>query len=448
MNRVVNFTKNRYIMFALSLVVIVAGIVGTIAQGGFNLGIDFKAGLNQRVQVAPVAAVISYSGDAQATVNVSGSALTVDLLKEGQTEEFSLSFDEYATLGALGTAVAEVPGMTLQARASGQTSSAQLVGFSYPVEMAGEPVSINFVDDSTASPVSIDQIRDTLDSLGAPQIQIVGDEVNQDFIIRVLDPGGDVNFSSTTSAKIKGLLGDAFGAEQILVKQTDYVGARFSGELGSQTVSLTIFALLLILIYIWIRFKLAFAVSAISALVHDVLIMLGFIGAFQMEVVTATIAAVLTIIGYSLNDTIVVFDRIRENQKLMRDSNFTGVINTSITQSLSRTIITSLTTLLAVVALFIFGSGPIRDFALAMIVGVVVGTYSSIFIASPVLLGWTNVAKKRKQTKDNEKYGVKTAPKVESEGAEAPKETKTAEMPAAEIPSAQRKLKGKRQKKK
>ena len=326
-------------------------------------------------------------------------------------------------------------------------SSAQLVGFSYPVQVSETQAVVNYVASANDKPVSIDQIRKTLEPIGGPQIQMVGADANQEFLIRVLDSGEIDDFSEVTSRKILDLLRAAFGADQVLVRQSDYVGARFSGELGSQTVSLTIMALFLILIYIWIRFQLAFAVSAVTALVHDVLIMLGFIGAFQMEVVTATIAAVLTIIGYSLNDTIVIFDRIRENQKMMRDSNFTSVINTSITQSLSRTVITSLTTLLAVVSLYIFGSGPIKDFALAMIVGVVVGTYSSIFVASPVLLLWSNVSRKRKQGKDSQKYGVKPAAVKPQQPVSVETEEPVKPESSMEIPSAQRRLKGKRKKK-
>ena len=194
--------------------------------------------------------------------------------------------------------------------------------------------------------------------------------------------------------------------------------------------------------YIWFRFKLGFAISAITALGHDVLIMLGFIGTIGLEVSTTTIAAVLTIIGYSLNDTIVVFDRVRENQSLLKGERFDIVVNTSITQSLSRTLITSLTTLLAVLALYLFGTGSIKDFALNLIVGILVGTYSSIFIASPVLLGWTNVVQKRKAKKS----GVSTQAavvKVDEEENNSDSLTKT-----AVIPDVERKLKGKRKKKK
>jgi preprotein translocase subunit SecF len=146
--------------------------------------------------------------------------------------------------------------------------------------------------------------------------------------------------------------------------------------------------------------------------------MVLFIGTFQIEVSSATIAAVLTIMGYSLNDTIVIFDRIRENEKLLSESSFVQVINVSITQSLSRTIITSITTLLAVTAIYIFTTGQIQAFALNMIVGVLVGTYSSIFIASPTLLGLSGG--KRIQEKVKAKDGV-ASPTLDGESADAPR---------------------------
>ena len=170
--------------------------------------------------------------------------------------------------------------------------------------------------------------------------------------------------------------------------------------------------------------------------------MLGFIGTLGLEVSTTTIAAVLTIIGYSLNDTIVVFDRIRENQTLLRGDRFDNIVNISITQSLSRTIITSLTTLLAVTALYVFGTGSIKDFALNLIVGILIGTYSSIFIASPVLYSWTNVARKRKAKKS----GVSTPTSVVKDDEKEDEPVSMAKT--VEIPEAERKLKGKRKKRK
>lgn len=314
MKNVVQFTRIRFIMIVVSIVVIAAGITATVMQEGFNLGIDFEAGLRQRVEI--------------------GGADDVDVAA----------------------------------------------------------------------------VRDALAGIDGVQIQRVGQPEDDEFSIRVRDPGNVENFSQTMSSQVEDALGEAFGASNIVVLQTSFVGPRFSQDLASQAIWLTTLALLLILAYIWFRFRLGYAASAIVTLIHDVAVMLGFIGAFQIEVSTATIAAVLTIIGYSLNDTIVIFDRIRENEGILRESPFETIVNTSITQSLSRTLITSLTTMLAVLAIFLFATGQIRDFALNLMVGIVVGTYSSIFVASPMLLAWRTRAIARRRSKEVAKYGGRAAP--------------------------------------
>ncbi|MBC7333022.1 MAG: protein translocase subunit SecF [Actinobacteria bacterium] len=145
-----------------------------------------------------------------------------------------------------------------------------------------------------------------------------------------------------------------------------------------------------ILIYVWIRFELRFGVSAIVALIHDVLITLGVYAILHREVNTSTVAAVLTILGYSLNDTIVVFDRIRENTSLASKLGYAKIVNNSVNQTLARSINTSLTTLFPIVVLLAIGSPALKDFALTLTVGIVSGTYSSIFIASPLLVIWNN----------------------------------------------------------
>jgi preprotein translocase SecF subunit len=165
---------------------------------------------------------------------------------------------------------------------------------------------------------------------------------------------------------------------------------KISGQVASQMQLRALFAIILalgmIVGYIWFRFQLRFGLAAIAALAHDVLITLGVLAIFGKEINLRIIAALLTIIGYSLNDTIVVFDRIRENMGILRGRLFGEIINVSINQTLARTLLTSMSTLLAVGALFVWGGEVIRDFAFALIVGVIVGTYSSVFIASPILL--------------------------------------------------------------
>ncbi len=188
----------------------------------------------------------------------------------------------------------------------------------------------------------------------------------------------------------------AMGERFISIERLETVGPRVGEQLKESGLLSLLVALLLILIYIAFRFDIRYAPGAVAALAHDVIIAVGFFTAIQMEMNLPIIAALLTIVGYSLNDTIVVFDRIRENLTNEGDSDVPGVVNRSISETLSRTVITSLTTFLAVLAIFIWGSGLIQDFALALIVGIVVGTYSSVFVASPVMVFMDGYLKTRK----------------------------------------------------
>ncbi|MFP4643596.1 MAG: protein translocase subunit SecF [Spirochaetales bacterium] len=252
--------------------------------------------------------------------------------------------------------------------------------------------------DSNEVTVSLDDVRNALEEFDGTQVQSVGSDSEQRYSIRVIADGGDDGEASDLAADILSVLRNEFGESAVSEESSDFVGAAFSENLARQTFVLISVALALILLYVWIRFRLAYAISSILPLIHDLAFMLVFIGAFQVEISTATVAALLTVIGYSLNDTIVIFDRVRENEALMRGASFYEVVNTSITQSMTRTIITSLTTLLAVIAIYIFARGTVQDFALNLIVGVIVGTYSSIGIASPALLALQRrIGHKRKQ---------------------------------------------------
>jgi preprotein translocase SecF subunit len=201
-----------------------------------------------------------------------------------------------------------------------------------------------------------------------------------------------------------------------VVKESDNVIAPvYAKGLRLQVTGLVVFLLLVMLLYITFRFKyIKFGIGAVFALFHDVIIIMGFVAITGLELNYTIIAAVLTIVGYSLNDTIVIFDRIRENFGIMKDISSREIINTSINQSLSRTIITSVTTLLAVGALYIWGGPKIENFALTLIVGIICGTYSSIFIASPTVDSWDTIfaskkdkAKKlKKEIKDQQKQST------------------------------------------
>lgn len=174
------------------------------------------------------------------------------------------------------------------------------------------------------------------------------------------------------------------------------VGRQVSTELIRRTWQAILVAIFGILVYVSWRFRLGYAVAAVAALVHDVLIALGICSVFRVEMSLPVIAALLTIVGYSLNDTIVIFDRVRENRKLLRKAPLFEIINRSINQSLTRTINTSLTTLIPVVILLALGGPVLRGFALVMLVGVIVGTYSTIYVANPIFYWWSRAAERAK----------------------------------------------------
>ncbi len=175
------------------------------------------------------------------------------------------------------------------------------------------------------------------------------------------------------------------------------IGQQVSQELAQKGWQAVLLAIVAILVYISWRFRLRYAIGAVAAILHDVIIALGVFAIFQIEVNLATIAAFLTIVGYSLNDTIVIYDRIRENLKVERRRPIFEIINHSVNQSLSRTLNTSLTTFIPVIILFLFGGSVLRGFSLALLIGVIVGTYSSMYIANPILYAWSLKADKAKK---------------------------------------------------
>lgn len=244
-------------------------------------------------------------------------------------------------------------------------------------------------------PASVNALREVVTVPGA-EITRFGAE--NEYLIRAPQLGGQ---EEQVAGEITGLLADRYGAGGFEVVRTEAVGPKIGAELQQRAALAILLSFGLTLVYLAFRFQWRFGVAAVIAVVHDVLITLGFISAFQLEVSLPTIAAVLTIIGYSLNDTIVVFDRARENlKKSGRREEFSDILNRSINETLPRTTLTSGTTVGALLALFIFGGEIIRDFALILIVGIVVGTYSSIFVASPALLEiqrrWGGTKKQRR----------------------------------------------------
>ena len=254
----------------------------------------------------------------------------------------------------------------------------------------GTLVAVNFTE-----PVDINKIRSSLSSVSIDgqnfdfskeEIKHFGDESN--IAIRIASIENEPpRFANRVSESLASIYPDLLPSEKSdFILSIDKVGPKVGAELSSDAVLAILYALGFILIYISIRFEFKYAIGAIAALTHDVLITLGVFSILGYEISLAVIAAFLTIVGYSLNDTIVIFDRVRENVKSLKGSSMKSVINQSINDSLSRTIVTSLTTFLVVFILFLVGGEVIHTFSFAMIVGVIIGTYSSIFVASPIVI--------------------------------------------------------------
>ena len=213
------------------------------------------------------------------------------------------------------------------------------------------------------------------------------------FVIRTSTSDKDEVYAALGEASCILMEDEAGESEASFIKQ---IGPRVGNELRSRAVDSILLAMFFIVLYIWYRFQFKWGLAAVVALFHDIIITVGLLALFQIEISLTIIAALLTIVGYSINDTIVVFDRIREDNRLRKGKTFEEIVNKGINETLSRTIVTSLTTFVAVLMLFLFGFGEIHDFAFTLMIGIIVGTYSSIFVASPILIDWHARMKKNK----------------------------------------------------
>lgn len=231
-------------------------------------------------------------------------------------------------------------------------------------------------------PTSVAELRPVIDQ-AVPGSEITAFGEGNEFLVRAPQADGD---ASGGSERIIDALRAQFGEQGYEIVRTEAVGAKVGGELQTRALLAILLSFATTLIYLAFRFEWRFGLAAIIATAHDVLFAMGFISVLQLDVALPTVAALLTILGYSLNDTIVVFDRVRENLPRVRRDGFEAVLNRSINETLPRTVLTSLTTIVTLLALFLFGTGSLRDFALIMIVGVVIGTYSSIFVGATSLL--------------------------------------------------------------
>jgi preprotein translocase subunit SecF len=458
MKRVIQFSKVRYIFFAFSLCLFAAGVVGYIVNGGVNLGVDYRAGLAQQFQIAPASFTLQYSGTSrfEVTMPTGEQALTApgDFIVvitdpvTGARQENAFKFSQYQTVADLLTALNAIPGMSAAAIGSASVGTLQLLPPVQSIDIAGVRYVFNAKPSSggSAAPaVAIGDIRDTLASMGKFDLQVVGAPADQKFIARFESSEANLAFQQETQAKLTQLLGAKYGPDQILLISSAFVEPRMSQALASQSVWLAVIAMLLILIYLLFRFRPAiYAVAAVLGVLHDAIVILAFDAVFKVEIDAGTVAAILTILGYSINDTIVIFDRVRENTSIMRGSTMTTIMDTSFSQNLGRTFITSGATMLTVLSLFILTTGTIHTFSYNMLVGLIEGTYST-FISTFIALEWLRWTEKRKKAKEAVKYGVSQAPSKDEEleeeepegGAEIAESEAQAPQVTAQAPSTE-----------
>ena len=395
--------KYKKYAFLFSVLFIVAGVIVFIVAGGFNKGIDFGSGYSETFQIAPLGFSVSYTGKRGATLSVADNTLVLQFRDAEGVEEHRFPSSEYPLSGDLASALSSL-GLNVSLSNPNLETQNLVSGFGYPATLSSTMHRVNFYTQDVD--VKIEDVREAVDSISGAKVQTVGDKNKAQFQVRIVL--SDNEGQKEAEEKVDNALSSYFGKENLVVLQSNFVGPKFSSTLLRSSLLAVLIAFVLILLYISIRFRLSYALSSIIALVHDVLMMLSFVVILRLEVSGTTIAAVLTIIGYSLNNTIVIFDRVRENIKNNKGGDVYNFVSLSVRQSFTRTAITTLTTLFAIVPLAIFGSGEIKLFAINLIWGLVIGAYSSSFIAPSLLMFFHKYfpIDKIKEKKGEEEYSL------------------------------------------
>ncbi|MDR0602461.1 MAG: protein translocase subunit SecF, partial [Treponema sp.] len=345
--KIIRFSRLFIPAAIFSAVIIVAGVAGYIAFG-FNLGIDFQAGLIQEVRFAKPAFGVTYSGRGTAGISLDREGITVtvagSIAESGGSHVFS--YAEYGTVGAIAGALASgVEGIEVSFLGNRNDPSTGIVynAQGSPRLESGTPYVVHCLSPD-APAISIQDVRDALAGFERTvSVQELGVPSDRHYMIRLESSGteGEGQPEGVPADSVIAALEGHFGRGEVVVIRSDYVGSRFSKNLTDQAGILLFFTLILILAYSSIRFKPQYAIGAVLAIVHDGLVIAGFVAWTRMEFNTTTIAAILTILGYSINDTIVIFDRIRETRRIYPEDSFLDVLNRSLTETLGRTIITT-----------------------------------------------------------------------------------------------------------
>jgi preprotein translocase subunit SecF len=372
----INWMAKAKYFYALSGVLLVAGLISVISQGGIRYGLDFKGGTNVDVRFAQPPNI---------------DQLRKGLSAQGLGDSEIQSISDIANPNANEVVISlEQKGNADQALDVSKTQILNALGSIYGTANTSKP------DFNAATPASLATFLTQRDPLLLSTN--AGDRYSQltkkilDYRDRdkngVLTSFDDLSRVDGVTAPVASAIRENFTLGAFAIRNVEIVGPKVGAELRRQAILVTLYALAGMLVYIAFRFEWVYGAAAVLAVFHDVLITLGFLSLLHFEISLTVIAALLTLVGYSMNDTIVIFDRIRENNRLLRRESFADVVNKSINQTLSRTILTSGLTFLTVLVLFLLGGQVLRAFSFALVVGIVVGTYSSFGIAAPLVVAW------------------------------------------------------------
>ncbi len=376
--KLIHFSKFFLPAAIISIAIIIFGVVGFVTRG-INFGIDFKPGLVEEVRIAPVSVELTYSGSAKVTADISKASFDLIISGSGAENETKIfAYSDYATVKDIVDALNGVDYVSAVLKTDGsEPSSLLFVSSDVSTQLSAEPLYLY----AAPQDVTTDDVRNALAGLSGISVKAIGNKNSASYQIRMAEPEGDSS-GTDLQGEVLSALSAEFGENTVTVVKTDFIGSSFSKSIAMRTVILLIATFVLIWAYAALRFHWDFALGAIIALVHDALIMFTFIIWTRMEFSAMVFAAVLTIVGYSINDTVVILDRVRSNLRVTKVKTFNELLDRSLSDTLGRSIITTFTTLIAVVALFIFTTGAIKDFALALIVGLLSGCYSSLWISS------------------------------------------------------------------
>jgi len=398
-----DFLGKKWPFIILSLLLTAAGLTSLALKGGPRYGIDFKGGalirvaFAQRPQVDKVRAVLNAKGLNADVQEVQGKQ--EDIIGIDVREDRALQSARQNIVNTLTAAFGQPANGKYNVNAGGADALAnQLRG---PLQNAGVAMNDQQVNDLATN--------------------IIGYRTQHSGLIRNLD---DLRSVPGVTPQVLNVLKQQVYPDTLAVVGVDQVGPRIGAELQHKAILAVLYALGGMLVYIAFRFEWIYGAAAVVAVFHDTIITLGLFSLFNKEISLTVVAALLTLVGYSMNDTIVTFDRIRENLKLLRREKLEPIINLSVNQTLSRTVLTSGLTLLTALALFLFGGQVLNGFSFALVCGIIVGTYSSVYVAAPILVFFNNFMESRKHPAGSAASASKApaAPKAAAAQPKAPKQ--------------------------